>query len=957
MQSARTFGRLFMRQLKFRTRNLGLITSAILTMIASSAVHSADMPSTSPVTPKSGLAATTPFTTETLSNGLRVIYAPMPSSPVVHVRVFYHVGSKDERSDRNGFAHMFEHMMFRGSEHVAPEVHMKLLQNVGGYSNAYTSFDETVYINTVPATFSELPLWLEADRMASFKVSPAIFQMERLVVAEEWRLRQNQPYGTMWEEMVQTIFTKHNYQWTPIGNMDHLRAAKASELQDFFNTYYVPNNAVLVVAGNIDVKKTQEQVKRYYGWIPKSPDIHRVSPVEPAQTEARRREVAMRVPLNRIVIGYRMPVWADDDRDALGVLLAILGDGRSSRISQALVTSKDPLCAQADALEWALEDGGFMGVQATLLTDKDIAAVEKILREQIAAIRDQPVTADELAKTKVQYRLEYAKRFETAEQVAAQLGGELLYRGNLDRINTGLARIEAITAADLTRVAKKFLTDEASTTLIIKPDPKAPLTLQPTAPVEPAATVPSSQPGTRSKMKFPTDYPTTPPTITGMPTASFEKGVESTVNGVRTIVMSDTRLPIVHWSLTLRNGSHDESAKQTGLGSLTASMVRRGPVGTTYNAFNEKLESAGISLEVSDGGDFTRLSGSCLAEQLPTAITLMNKMLTSPAFDEAEFASLKNQSLSGLRLALNNPARVADQELDRALFGDSPMGRAATLESIDAITLNDVKEYYKRTYTNDKESKDNAVLIFAGDVSLEDAQVQAKNLIGNITVAKVSHGQIKLPAPAEQRRIILIDRPDARQSNLRMGALAFTLESDEKFAGSIGSQILSAGIDSRLGRYVRAEKGYVYGIGGYFSPSRQAGSFEVSTDTKIETTLETIEACFKVLTEMRTAPVTEKELSETKLRVAGAMLMQMQTTWSQAQRRVDGILNNYPIDYFDVYPQRVAKVTAEDIQKIFTQYVDDSKITLVIVAPADQVKEKLEKLGTVEVLQMPLLRK
>src|SRR5829696_1649774 len=193
------------------------------------------------------------FVQETLDNGLRVIYAPLHNAPVVHVRVLYHVGSRDERADRQGIAHMFEHMMFRRSAHVAQEEHMRLIGSVGGNSNAFTSFDQTVYVNTSPANHLDMALYLEADRMASFKVSEDIYKTERKVVAEEWRIRQNRPYGTMYEDFFRNLFTKHSYRWTPIGNMEHLRAAAVNELQDFFNTYYLPNNAVLVVAGDIDV--------------------------------------------------------------------------------------------------------------------------------------------------------------------------------------------------------------------------------------------------------------------------------------------------------------------------------------------------------------------------------------------------------------------------------------------------------------------------------------------------------------------------------------------------------------------------------------------------------------------------------------------------------------------------------------------------------------------------------
>src|SRR5918997_2336459 len=234
-------------------RRLMLIPLVVLTVIVPAAFSQAEPApaagnGTEPVT-----AQPIKFQQEVLGNGLRVIYAPLRQAPVVHVRVLYHVGSRDERPDRQGFAHMFEHMMFRGSAHVAPQEHMKRVGGVGGNSNAFTSFDQTVYVNTVPSEHLEMVMYLEADRMASFKVDENIYKTERKVVAEEWRIRQNRPYGTQYEDFLKNQFTTHSYRWTPIGDMDHLKAAEVAELQQFFNTYYLPHNAALVITGDMDI--------------------------------------------------------------------------------------------------------------------------------------------------------------------------------------------------------------------------------------------------------------------------------------------------------------------------------------------------------------------------------------------------------------------------------------------------------------------------------------------------------------------------------------------------------------------------------------------------------------------------------------------------------------------------------------------------------------------------------
>src|SRR2546423_13081466 len=226
---------------------------------------------------------------------------------------------------------------------------MKLIGVVGGISNAFTSFDQTVYVDTIPSNHLEMALYLEADRMASFKVSEDIYKTERKVVAEEWRMGQNRPYGTMYEDFLKHAFVTHSYRWSPIGNMDHLQAAAVNELQDFFNTYYVPNNAILIVSGDFQPEEAKGFVKKYYGWIPKGNLVEREIPAEAEQTEMRRAVTPQRVPLPAIMLGYKTPAYKSDDHYALSLLATILADGRSSRLDRLLVSSERPLCIAVGA--------------------------------------------------------------------------------------------------------------------------------------------------------------------------------------------------------------------------------------------------------------------------------------------------------------------------------------------------------------------------------------------------------------------------------------------------------------------------------------------------------------------------------------------------------------------------------------------------------------------------------
>ncbi|WP_428940395.1 M16 family metallopeptidase [Fontivita pretiosa] len=902
------------------------------------------------------------FEKQVLDNGLTVIYAPLRQAPVVHVRVLYHVGSRDERPDRQGFAHMFEHMMFRGSAHVAPEQHMQLIMQVGGMSNAFTSFDQTVYVNTIPANALEMALYLEADRMASFKVSDEIFQTERKVVAEEWRLRYaNQPYGPMYQDLARTAYTRHSYRWTPIGEMDQLRAAASSELQDFFNRYYVPNNACLIIAGDIDIPQARELVQKYFGWIPRGEPVNREIPPEPQQTEPRKLVVKRAaVPLASIAVAYKSTDYRDDDHYALGLLGEILVGGRSSRLDSVLVNGPNPMCSNVSGGDQQLEDLSLFMINATALPGRDPEQITKIIQQTVAEVAEKGVSQEELDRVRTQARNRMIRQRETASSLASMLGEEEVFGGDADRVNREWEKLKAVTVADVQRVAGKYLQPQRMTVLHYLPDPggsrgaAADAATQAARANELAAApvTPSTQPIRTRQISFPQGYPAQPPMPAELVSRSFEKGVEMEVHGVKVIALSDHRLPMVNFSLVMRSGGHAVPAGKEGLASLTASMLRRGAADMDYLTLSQDLESRGITIEAGDFGDNTRLSGSCTTDQLEHAILRARQILLQPRFDPEEFEKLKRQAIAGLMQSLSRPATVAARELDPALFGDSPLGRQTSLTSLGSITLQDVSKWYESVYR-----PNDALLVFSGDITAEQAKQLAGKLLSDWKPAEsLPAAEYVLPEPPPQRRIILVDNPDGKQSTIRMGIRAYTIASDEKFAGSLASRILSDGIHSRLERYVRAEKGYTYGAHGVFEPGRHGGSFTASVDTRPETTGPCIQAMIKVFNDMRTQTASAQEIDQAKRRVAGSMVMEMQTIAQQAGKRIDGILNGYPIDYYDVYPQRIAAVTAEQIRAVMDKWVRDDAMTIVVVAPAEQVQQQLEQLGKVEVVPMPLKR-
>jgi predicted Zn-dependent peptidase len=381
-------------------------------------------------------------------------------------------------------------------------------------------------------------------------------------------------------------------------------------------------------------------------------------------------------------------------------------------------------------------------------------------------------------------------------------------------------------------------------------------------------------------------------------------------------------------------------------------MMRRGSGGIPFLTFSQDLESRGISIDAQDASDNTRLNISCTTDQLEYAVSRANLVLAKPDFPEVEFSKFKQQWIAGLLQTLNDPASVAGRDLGASLYPNSTQGRRTTPQSLESITLEDVRKWYETFF-----QLEGALVIVNGDVSPEQSAALVKKLTAGFD-------RRKKPAPADytlqpisaNRRIILVDNPEGRQATIRMGVRAYEISSNDKFAGTLAGNILSAGIESRLNKYVRAEKGLAYGCRGYFTPGRHQGEFTGQVDTNPATAGAAIEAMMKVFNDMKAENVTPVELSEVKSRTTGGMVMETQTIAQQAGRRLDQILNGYPIDYWDQLPQKLSEVTADQIRSVMNTYVKDDGLVIVVIAPADAVKAQLEKLGTVEVVPMPLKR-
>jgi zinc protease len=619
-----------------------------------------------------------------LDNGLRVISLEDFSCPIVAVNLWYHVGSKDEDPERQGFAHMFEHMMFRGTDKLGSTDHFDLIRKTGGTCNAYTTFDQTVYTQTLPANQLNLALWLESERMSMLKIDQTAFDTERKVVEEERRMGLNRPYGKLLEKALPELFPEHPYRWSTIGSIPHLRAASVPELRAFWTKYYVPNNATLVVVGAVTHAEVQQLAQRNFGWIPRSQDPPRVP--APEIKPFSKRDVVIteqNAPAPLAALIFRGVPLNHPDSMAIDLATTILGGGESSRVYRRIV-AEEQSAVMAMAAGMSLEQDGMIAAAAVLSPlggspEKALAAIE----EEIERLQTEPVSDAELEKARNQMLKSLVTESLTVDSKAAALGQAAVLEGDVARVNTRLERIRSVTAADIQRVAQTYLKPENAITGKVKSNllgtlgnmlgfkgdtEDAPITGEPETDPPP--------PG-RPGVKRPADRLTESPLADPLK-FEFEKDYDELTldNGLKIIVVANREVPFVSVQLGMEAGAWTET--KPGSAEMALGMLTKGTATMTEEELATELETYAISLAGSAGMDSSAISMGALPEQIDRGMRLLSEIILTNTMPEEEFKKLKKQVSTALAISEKTPAAIADRELRYRLYGEHPYARTTT---------------------------------------------------------------------------------------------------------------------------------------------------------------------------------------------------------------------------------------------------------------------------------------
>jgi len=886
-----------------------------------------------------------PFTERTLPNGLRVYAIRDTTTPNVAIQVWYDVGSKDDPAGRSGFAHMFEHLMFKATRNLAPEQMDRLTEDVGGNNNASTGDDATEYHEVVPANHLQRLLFAEADRMSALVVEPVTFVSERDVVKEE--LRQNtlaRPYGKLFSLYYPAAaYTTHPYARGTIGSIANLDSSSVDDVRAFHAVYYRPDNAILVVSGNFDEKQLNAWVDQYFGPITKpNSAIPRVTVTEPPRTVAKSYTVyEPNTPLPAVLIAWPVPADRDTDTPALMVLQAILATGESSRLYQSLVY-RDQLAQSAEASLDTKQGPGNLIAYAILAGGKTAVEGEAALRREVARFRDTPVTAAELAEARNEIQTTMLKAGETAEGKARILANSVIIDGDPRATEKQIDAVGTVTAADVQRVARKYLGDSASVAIRYLPQEAG--KTGDTIAVQPSVQVhPLTPPANVAVFTQASAAQRIAPPAPGAPVvAAIPKPVETRLaNGLRVITIEKHGLPLVTASLSAIGGGATDLAGRAGTASLSADLMTKGTATRSASEIAAQVESLGASIDSDAGRDSALVGLTVKADQLDKAMTILADVALHPAFAPAEIERARAQAIDAVGVTVKNPTQLAGLVAARAALGGTPYGAAleGTPASLKAITRADITATYARSWRPDQ-----AALVLAGDITPAQAKAIAERYFAGWKANGAATPALSAPTAYPAPRVMVIDMPGAAQAGVVVARPGIARADPVYYPLSVANTVLGGGYSSRLNQEIRIKRGLSYGAGSGVSARRLPGTNYAQTSTKNETAPQVVQIITAEMARIGQLPApTNEELESRKAVLVGGFGRSVETTEGIAGVVQEYAVEGVPLGELQHYSASVEAVDAVAVQTAAARYLDPKAASIVVVGDAKTFVPELRK--------------
>jgi zinc protease len=898
------------------------------------------------------------FTERKLANGLRVYALRDTSSPNVSVQVWYDVGSKDDPRGRSGFAHLFEHLMFKATRNMVPEQMDRLTEDVGGFNNASTADDYTNYYQTVPANHLRRLLWAEAERMGSLVVDDANFKPEREVVKEELRTGLARPYGKLFQHYIpMTSYLRHPYARPGIGSIEELDAATIEDVRAFHATYYRPDNAVLVVGGNFDPAKLNRWVDDYFAPLKKPAGaIPRVTMAEPARRAARSYTVTEpNTPLPALVMSFLLPPAKSPDSPAIELLQAVLASGDSSRLNQALIRTR--LATSASVYLDTKQSTGLMAPYAILAGGKTVPEVEAVLRKELARLATEPVTAPELAEARNELLTSALRERETVEGKADLLATGVIIAGDPRAADKRLAALAKVTPADIQRAAKEYL--DLNTAVIIRYLPAArgttvssgdKIALAPTVSTTPL-TAPTGirvvEPASEATRVRPPE-PAAPVAVT-VPTPVTAR----LANGLTVITVPRTNLPLVNASLVTLGGSTADPADKAGLHRLAANLLTKGTATRSADQIAAAIEALGGQLDASAGNEGMALDLTVRTSELSTALGIMADVAAKAAFAPDEVERARGQAIDEAALTLQNPGALSRVAAARAVSATALMARrrVAPPTSLKAIARTDVLAAAASTLRPDR-----SVLVLSGDISPDRARAVAEQAFGSWRAAAPLASSTERPATGEaplKGKVVVIDMPGSSQAAVAVAKETLARSDPRYYQALIANAVLGGGYSARLNREIRIKRGLSYGANSGLSVGRRSGAVIAAVQTKNASAPEVLGLILEEMKRLGAEPIPAAEMGTRQANIAGGFGRQLESVDGLGAIVTSYVQSGVEPAEIGRFMTSVRAVTPEGASEAARALLAPAGTTTVIVGDAKLFADDLRKrFGEVIVIPM-----
>ena len=893
-----------------------------------------------------------------LENGLNVVLHQDDSDPIVSVAIQYGVGSNREKKGRTGFAHLFEHVLFQESEHVPQDQFFKKVQDAGGTLNGGTWTDGTIYYEVVPNNALETILWLESDRMGFLinTLTESAFANQQEVVQNEKRQRvDNNPYGhTSWVLDKNLYPDGHPYSWQVIGELEDLKSATIDDVKEFYDKFYGPNNATLVIAGNFDEAKTKELVEKYFGPIKKHGEVEPLA-VQNVTLDASKKlyyedNFATAPQLNMV---WPTVEQYTDDAYALNFLSEILSEGKKAPLYKVLVKEKE-LASNPRAFNNAEQIAGNFRIIVTANSGVDLDSVASGINEAFALFEKEGVKDRDIERIKAGLETDFYNGISSVLGKSFQLAQYDVFTGNPGFITEDINNIKAVTKEDVMRVYEKYIKDKpyVMTSFVPKGQKELIVDNSEEAQVVEEAITENVQTeiadAENDYEKSPTTFDRdTPPAIGETPKLKIPDSWKAELDDKMEVYgIEQTELPLVNFSLVIEGGHLLDDLSKNGVANLMTDIMMEGTANKTPEELEEEIDLLGASINMYTTDESIVIRGNTLKRNFDKTMALVQEILLQPRWDEEEFARIKTSTINGIQRSDANPNAIADRVYNKVLYGENhPFAypTSGTVESVEAITIDDLKNFYEKNF-----SPSVSRFHVVGDINEEEALAALDGLEENWPAKDVEIPTYEVSNDRDKASLYFVDVPNAKQSVINIGYVALPRTDADFFPAEVMNYKLGGSFSGNVNLILREEKGYTYGARSGFSGSTIPGTFTASSSVRTNTTGESVKIFKDEIAKYKDG-ISQEDLDFTKNAMIKSNARRFETQGSLLGMLQE--MSAYDLDpkYIENEESTVGAMTLEQHKALANKYLDESKMAYLVVGDAATQFQQFKDMGFDEV--------